>query len=72
MVVSASADHGLFVWSLPDEESDDEVVFQPLVVLRGHEGAVNSIRFNRNNDMLASVGGENIIRLWTAVNQQTS
>ena len=63
LVVAASADHGLFVWPIDQKVVDEQVVDQPLVVLRGHKGSIFSLRYNRRIDTLASAGKENIIKL---------
>ena len=72
LVVAASADHGLFVWSLPTDQkvAGDQVIDQPLVVLRGHKNNISSVRYNRQRDMLASAGWEKIIKRWTPIAQQ--
>ena len=71
LVVAASADHGLYVWSLPtDQQLADEQIDQSLVVLRGHTGSIYSVRYNRQRDTLASAGKDKIIRLWTPIAQQ--
>ena len=67
LVVVASADHGLFVWSLPTDQkvAGDQIVDQPLVVLRGHKDDINAVRYNRQRDTLASADQEGVIKLWT-------
>ena len=72
LVVAASADYGLFVWSLPTDQqvAGDQIVDQPLVVLRGHKKYIHAVRYNRRRDMLASAGEEKIIKLWTPIAQQ--
>ena len=71
-VVAASADHGLFVWSLPTDQqvAGEQIVDQPLVVLRGHKKDINAVRYNRQRDTLASAGADKIIRLWTPIARQ--
>ena len=70
LVVAASADHGLYVWSLPNDQVVHTVVDQPLVVLRGHKDRINSVRYNNRSDTLASAGGEKVIKLWEPIAQQ--
>ena len=72
LVVAASADHGLYVWSLPTDQqvAGDQVVDQPLVVLRGHKDEIYSVRYNRQSGALASAGKEKTIRLCTPIAQQ--
>ena len=67
LVVAASADHGLFVWSLPTDQkvAGDQVIDQPLVVLRGHKDDIYAVGYNRQRDTLASAGQEGVIKLWT-------
>ena len=72
LVVAASADHGLYIWSLPNDQqvAGDQIVDKPLVVLRGHKDDIYAVRYNRRRDMLASAGEEKIIKLWTPIAQQ--
>ena len=67
LVVVASADHGLFVWSLPTDQqvAGDQIVDQPLVVLRGDEDHIFAVGYNRQRDTLASAYQEGVIKLWT-------
>ena len=69
LVVAASKDHSLHVWSLPDSQGRDTTVNQSLIALRGHKGPVYSIRYDHNNDVLASGGREKIIKLWNPIAQ---
>ena len=72
LVVAASADYGLFVWSLPTDQqvAGDQVIDQPLVVLQGHKMSIFAVRYSRPSDTLASAGFENMIKLWTPIAQQ--
>ncbi len=72
LVVGASADHGLYVWSLPSDQlvAGNHVVDQPLVVLRGHKGDIWAVRYNHQMDMLASAGREKILCLWMPIDHQ--
>ena len=67
LVVVASADYGLFVWSLPTDQqvAGYQVIDQPLVVLRGHKDDIYAVGYNRQRDTLASAGQEGVIKLWT-------
>ena len=68
LVVSASGDHELYVWSLPDYKNcRNGVVHQPLLVLRGHRSSVLNVRYCPHTDMLASSGREKTIKLWMPV-----
>ena len=70
LVVAASTDHGLYVWSLPNDQVVHTVVDQPLVVLRGHKDEILAVRFNNRSDTLASAGREKIIKLWSPIGHQ--
>ena len=72
LVVAASADHGLFIWSLPTDQQleGDQIVDQSLVALRGHKDNIYSVRYNRQSDTLASAGAEKVIKLWTPIAQR--
>ena len=67
LVVAVSTDHNLFVWSLPTVQQlpVDQVVNQPLVVLRGHKEIIHAVRYNHHMDTLVSAGEEKVIKLWT-------
>ena len=62
LVVAASEDHSLHVWSLPDSQGRDITVDQSLIALRGHTARVYTVRYDHNNDILASAGYEKIIK----------
>ena len=64
LVVSASKDYSLYVWSLPEKLECDQSV-KPLFALRGHAGGIYSVRYDPCSDTLASAGAERIIKLWT-------
>ena len=75
LVVSASADHGLYVWSLPTDQPEDgevseQIVDSSLTILRGHNGYINAVRYNHQSGTLASAGAEKIIKLWTPIVRQ--
>ena len=72
LVVAASADHGLYIWSLPSDQkvAGDQINNQPLVVLQGHKDSIFSVRFNQRSDTLASAGVERTIKLWTPIGKQ--
>ena len=69
LVVAASKDHSLHVWSLPDSQGRDTTINQSIFALRGHTEEVYSIRYDHNNDVLASGGREKIIKLWSHIAQ---
>ena len=62
VVVSAeSNDSNLSIWSLPESQGRDQVVDQPLAVLKGHKGPIYSVCCNHRTETLASSGIEKII-----------
>ena len=67
LVVAASEDHSLDVLSLPDSQGRDVTVNQSLIALRGHTKGVYCVRYDYNNDILASAGAEKIIKLWSPI-----
>ena len=69
LVVAASGDHSLHVWSLPDSQGRDTTINQSLIALRGHTAPVYIVRYDHNNDVVASAGTEKIVKLWSAINQ---
>ena len=70
LVVSISTDNNLHVWSLPEGEGYDISVNKSLLKLRGHTQPVYAVQYDHCNDVLASAGQENVIKLWTPVAQQ--
>ena len=54
LVVSASTDHNLYVWSLPDSQGNAISVNQSLFVLRGNTQPVYAVRYDPCNDVLTS------------------
>ena len=69
LVVAASKDHSLHVWSLPDSQGRDMTINQSLIALRGNNDEVYSVRYDHNNDVLASAGAKKIIKLWSPIAQ---
>ena len=69
LVVAASEDHSLHVWLLRDSQVRDVAVNQSLIALRGHTAPVYIVRYDHNNDVVASAGTEKIVKLWSAINQ---
>ena len=66
LVVSASShDHGIYVWSTASNGEGERNVDRSVRVLRGHRQVVRSVRYNVQNDLLASCGEEGIIKLWS-------
>ena len=69
LVVAGSDNHGLYIWSLTDTPQPRDT--EPLFILHGHRGSINSIRFCDVKSILASCGQENIIKFWTPVLEET-
>ena len=69
LVVAASGDYGLFVWSLPNNDNGSQIEDQLLVVLRGHRDAIYRVRYNRRSETLASVARFEAIKLWEPIVQ---
>ena len=69
LVVAASADYGLYVWSFPTDHLSDLIVDPSLVVLKGHKDQICSVCYNRQSDTLASAGAGEIIMLWTPITE---
>ena len=69
LVVAASEDHSLHVWSLPDSQGRDTTINQSAIALRGHTAPVLTVRYDHNNDVLASASAQKIIKLWSSVAQ---
>ena len=70
LVVSASKDNNLYIWSLPESQVNDSSVNQSLLELRGHTSLVYAVWYDPCNDVLASAGRDNVIKLWTPIAQQ--
>ncbi|CAH2245079.1 jg15917 [Pararge aegeria aegeria] len=67
-VLSGSDDFNLYMWKIPDNGGDfDMVVEPPHMVLYGHRSIVNQVRFNPNYCLIASSGVEKIIKVWSAL-----
>ena len=67
LAVAASEDHSLHVWSLPDSQGRDTTINQSAIALRGHTAPVLTVRYDHNNDVLASASAQKIIKLWSAI-----
>lgn len=69
LVIAASDDDNLNIWSLPDSKGQDCQVNQPLRVLttgRHDEGFINCIRYSSNSSTIISSHGDGVIQLWTS------
>ncbi|XP_045776889.1 DDB1- and CUL4-associated factor 5 isoform X2 [Maniola jurtina] len=67
-VLSGSDDFNLYMWKIPDNGGDfDMVVEPPHIVLYGHRSIVNQVRFNSHYCLIASSGVEKIIKVWSAL-----
>ncbi|RVE41484.1 hypothetical protein evm_013871 [Chilo suppressalis] len=65
-VMSGSDDFNLYMWKVPDGETD-MVVEPPHIVLYGHRSIVNQVRYNPRYCLIASSGVEKIIKVWSAL-----
>ena len=65
MVVAASKDHSLRIWSVPKGEGNATTIDQSIVTLRGHQNTIRSVRYSKATSTLASGGHEGVIKLWT-------
>ena len=54
----------LYVWSIPDGYGEG-VVYEPLLVLRGHKSAITNVKYSPHNCTLASCDYDGKIKLWT-------
>ena len=64
LVVAASSDHSLQIWSVPSGRGD-RIINQSLLSLRGHQKEINSVRYCKFTSALASGGCDSVIKLWT-------
>jgi WD40 repeat protein len=62
LAVVASTNKEIFIWSVPEGQTK---VDKPLLILRGHQGYVGSIRFSAKHSALASTDGFGVIKFWT-------
>ncbi len=61
-VVAAAGDAGfIHVWSLADAEAEAK----PPIVLKGHAGGVNTLKFSADGRRLVSGGDDRTIRMWS-------
>ena len=65
LVAAASLHRCVFIWSVPDSKEEKQMIWEPLMVLTGHETFVNNICFNRHYSTLASSEKHKTIKLWT-------
>ncbi|KAB7506480.1 DDB1- and CUL4-associated factor 5 [Armadillidium nasatum] len=66
-VLSGSDDFNLYMWRIPDADSDVNFVTDAHMILKGHRSIVNQVRFNQHNFTIASSGVEKIVKLWSTV-----
>ncbi|XP_018328592.1 DDB1- and CUL4-associated factor 5 isoform X2 [Agrilus planipennis] len=63
-VLSGSDDFNLYMWRVPQDDSE----WGPShLVLRGHRSIVNQVRYNRHNSLIASSGVEKMVKLWSTL-----
>ena len=68
IVASSNNDCNLYVWSLPGIGHQDRCdcnVQEPLVFPSGHTSVIQFMLYNHENNILASVCGNSIVKLWT-------
>src|SRR5688572_21464831 len=65
--VTGGGDHAIRLWDFPSvlEERDPEAMYDPLAVMKRHEGAVNCVRFSPNGVTLASASDDFLVLLWS-------
>ncbi|XP_068896111.1 uncharacterized protein [Tenebrio molitor] len=64
-VLSGSDDFNLYMWKMPP---DDTVEWgKSHLVLRGHRSIVNQVRYNKENNLVASSGVEKMVKLWSSL-----
>ena len=63
VVVTASNDNSLFLWSVPEDVVVGKIE-EPLLILTGHKGQVNCIRYSGANGVLVSSEDANIVKMW--------
>ena len=68
LVVAASADRSLHIWSVTEGDGDRRID-QSLLAFHGHQGHVIGVRFNKAYSTLASCGFEGVVKLWTPIDQ---
>ena len=67
IVISASDNHSLVFWSLPDDATGQGVdVDMSLKTLMGHNDYICSVRYSIESSVIASCDDGGIIKLWTS------
>ncbi|XP_044263338.1 DDB1- and CUL4-associated factor 5 isoform X2 [Tribolium madens] len=64
-VLSGSDDFNLYMWRMP--QNDTVEWGKSHLVLRGHRSIVNQVRYNKENNLIASSGVEKMIKLWSSL-----
>lgn len=64
-VLSGSDDFNLYMWKIPPLENKGQWVSSAHIVLGGHRSIVNQVRFNPDNNLIASSGVEKLIKVWS-------
>ena len=68
LVISASNDDSLLIWSLPESQDQNMTVDRSLCVLIGHEETIRSVRSSPDKLTFISCDDAGIIKLWTPNN----
>lgn len=63
-VLSGSDDFNLYMWSIPEDNSEWGSTH---LVLEGHRSIVNQVRYNKQNNVIASSGVEKMVKFWTTL-----
>ncbi|KAL3286132.1 hypothetical protein HHI36_000644 [Cryptolaemus montrouzieri] len=63
-VLSGSDDFNLYMWNVPKNESEWGTTH---LVLKGHRSIVNQVRYNKQNNLIASSGVEKMVKLWSTL-----
>ena len=75
LVVAASKENNLHIWSIPDEQSiigNRKTADQSLLSLRGHQKRISCVRYCKATSLLASCDASGIIKLWSPTEKESS
>ncbi|KAK9875394.1 hypothetical protein WA026_007789 [Henosepilachna vigintioctopunctata] len=63
-VLSGSDDFNLYMWNIPKSEAEWGTTH---LVLKDHRSIVNQVRYNKQNNLIASSGVEKMVKLWSTL-----
>jgi WD40 repeat protein len=66
LLAAAAADHGIYVWDVATLRPGSNQP-QPLQVLKGHNAEVTQVAFSATNNLLASTGWDETVRIWEPI-----